>query len=230
MSTAATETTTRRARPAVVVLISGSGSNLQALIDAAAQPSGPLAHADLTLVVSNRAAAYGLQRAAAAGIPTLVPTPSLKAFKDAGKTRADYDTHLADAILTHPSLGGSSPDLIVLAGWMHILSAEWLARFKGTPVLNLHPALPGQFDGAHAIERAFNSGIATEGDRITKTGCMVHHVIPEVDKGTTVVVREVPILESDTLADLETRIHAVEHEIIVEGAAKVLAEAGWSRA
>ncbi|KAI9184559.1 Bifunctional purine biosynthetic protein ADE5,7 [Blastocladiella emersonii ATCC 22665] len=220
MSSTAHQQQSRRAR--VVVLISGNGSNLQALLDAATTSGGKLAHADLALVVSNRSTAFGLTRAARAGVPTL--TFPLKPFRDAGKSREAYDEALAQAILAHPALHGAKPDLVVLAGWMHILSPAWLAHFAGR-VINLHPALPGEFDGAHAIERAYKA--SREEGGITRTGCMVHHVIPEVDKGEVIIAREVPIHKDDTLEALEERIHAQEHVLIVDGAVEFLKQHGF---
>ncbi|KAL2916313.1 Bifunctional purine biosynthetic protein ADE5,7 [Polyrhizophydium stewartii] len=215
------------AAPRLVVLISGNGSNLQAIIDATrADRIG----AQVALVVSNRRGVFGLERAATAGIPTLVKT--LKPYRDQGKTRVDYDVdlaveikaRLAELAAADPAsvpLGAdpSQPDLIVLAGFMHILSAEFLAGFADGRVINLHPALPGAFDGAHAIERAFDSFQRGE---IANTGVMVHKVIPQVDRGEVVVKREVPILKTDTLATLEERMHSVEHELIVEGVRAML--------
>ncbi|KAI7874457.1 phosphoribosylglycinamide formyltransferase [Lichtheimia hyalospora FSU 10163] len=197
--------------PTIAVLISGSGSNLQALIDAI--QSGAL-KAKIVVVASNRKAAYGLERAAKVGIPTR--TFSLKKFKDAGKTRVDFDIELAKTIQEE-----YQPDLVVLAGFMHILSPEFLSFFPRSNVMNLHPALPGQFDGAHAIERAYD---AYKQGQIQHTGVMVHKVIADVDRGQVILQREVPILETDALEDLENRIHSVEHEIIVEGAQKFLDE------
>ncbi|CDS03717.1 hypothetical protein LRAMOSA01118 [Lichtheimia ramosa] len=197
--------------PTIAVLISGSGSNLQALIDAT--QSGAL-KARIVVVASNRKAAYGLERAAKVNIPTR--TFSLKKFKDAGKTRVDFDIELAKTIQEE-----YKPDLVVLAGFMHILSPEFLSFFPRNNVMNLHPALPGQFDGAHAIERAYD---AYKQGKIQHTGVMVHKVIADVDRGQVILQREIPILETDSLEDLENRIHSVEHEIIVEGAQKFLDE------
>ncbi len=104
------------------------------------------------------------------------------------------------------------PDLIVLAGWMHVLSPAFLDRFP-MKVLNLHPALPGQFPGTHAIERAYE---AFQRGEIDRTGVMVHWVVPEVDAGPVVASAEVPIYPTDTLDDLEARIHAIEHQLLVE--------------
>lgn len=184
----------------IVVLISGNGTNLQSLIDA--QKQRQLGGA-ITLVVSNKKNAYGLTRAAEASIPTHVQT--LKQYKDAGKSREQFDQDLATYIQnTH------APDLIVLAGWMHILSPAFIDMFNGK-IINLHPALPGELDGAHAIDRAYEE--FKKGDR-ARTGAMVHYVIPEVDKGKPILVEEVPCVEGDSLEDLENRIRAVEHKLL----------------
>ncbi|TPX40747.1 hypothetical protein SeMB42_g05892 [Synchytrium endobioticum] len=189
-------------KKSVVVLISGSGTNLQALIDSGI----PIA-----LVVSNKKNAYGLTRASNSSIPTLVLT--LKAHKDAGKSRNDYDIHLAKEIkkLLPP------PYLIVLAGFMHILSESFITEFD--TIINLHPALPGQFDGTHAIRRAYE---AFKAGQITTSGVMVHRVVPEVDKGEPLLTREVEFKEDDTLEAFEARMHATEHELIVQATKSLL--------
>ncbi|KAL5038030.1 hypothetical protein BDV3_001785 [Batrachochytrium dendrobatidis] len=209
--------------PRIVVLISGNGSNLQAIIDAVA--AGHI-QAQISLVVSNKTKAYGLERAAQAGIPTMIKT--LKPYRDAGKTRIQYDHDLALDIKStlasqkpNTSQDSLMPDLIVLAGFMHILSPEFLSHFYPGRIINLHPALPGQFDGAHAIERAFDSFQKGE---IQHTGIMVHKVIAEVDRGQVVLQKQVPILESDTVESLQTRIHASEHVLLVDGIIAMLAE------
>ncbi|KAG0323724.1 hypothetical protein BGZ99_002563 [Dissophora globulifera] len=196
--------------PRVVVLISGTGSNLQALIDAI--NSGEL-QAEIPLVISNRSKVFGLERAERAGIPTKVL--ALKPYTTAGKTRNQYDEDLAQLI------GAAKPDLVVLAGFMHILSPSFLDQFPSTPLINLHPALPGQFDGAKAIERAFE---AYQSGQIKHTGVMVHRVIQEVDGGEPLLVREVEIKPEDDLAALQERIHSVEHKLLVQGTAMVLQE------
>src|SRR5690606_24030598 len=126
----------------IVVLISGRGTNLQAILDACAR--GEIA-GDVVCVVSNRRAAYGLERAHAANVPT--EYLALKPFKDRGEPRSAYDAALADVVARY------TPDLVVLAGFMHVLSPAFLDRFPNQ-VINLHPALPGEFAGTHAIERA----------------------------------------------------------------------------
>ncbi|TRM64120.1 formyl transferase [Schizophyllum amplum] len=197
----------------IVVLISGSGSNLQALIDAQNTPALP--NVQIVLVLSNRKAAYGLQRAAQAQLP--IPTaylamqPYLKAHP--GETRDDYDAAVAEIVRE------ARPDLVVLAGWMHVLGNGFLDRMGEVPVINLHPALPGAFDGTHAIERAFE---AYQKGEIERAGIMVHRVIREVDRGEPLIVKEVPIEKGEPLEAFEERLHKVEWQAIVEGTAKAL--------
>lgn len=193
--------------PRLVILISGSGSNLQAILDAVAD--GRIS-AVPALVVSNRKDAYGLVRAEAAGVPTAYFP--FKPYREAGKSREDYDADLAELIRPY------QPALIILAGWMHILSAAFLNHFPNK-VINLHPALPGQFAGTHAIQRAYD---AYQRGEIEHTGCMVHVTIPEVDAGPVIAQAEVPILPNDSLADLEARMHQVEHELLVTAVQTVL--------
>lgn len=191
----------------IAVLVSGNGSNLQALIDATA--SGRLA-AEVACVVSNSPTAFGLTRADRAGIPSAVL--ELQPVLAGGHTRAEYDAMLADLVEAF------DPDLVVLAGWMLILGTRFLSRFSDR-VINLHPALPGTFPGTHAIERAYAAFAAGE---IDATGVMVHRVIPEVDAGPVLVAETVPIEEGESCADLEARIHEVEHRLIVAAARQML--------
>ena len=211
--------------PHILVLISGTGTNLQALIDAT-HASPRRIHAKITHVIANlsQKAKPGLERAHKAGIPTTVR--SLKSYKDQIPTkypdaviaRQSYDADLAHYVLREIE----RPQLIVCAGWMHILATPFLAPMSaaGIPIINLHPALPGAFNGAHAIERAYT---AFKEGQITKTGVMIHYVIEQVDEGEPIVVREIEMREGESLGDLEERIHQVEHEAIVEGTNKALA-------
>lgn len=188
----------------VAVLISGLGSNLQALI--AAQASGLLGSARLTNVISNRFNAGGIQSASAAGIP--VHLFSLKTFCNGDITptkRSAYDAELA------ATLNAFNLDLIVLAGWMHIFSPSFLNLIKAT-VINLHPALPGQFAGATAIADAY---AAWQVGRITETGCMVHEVIEEIDAGRVLATQGVACQAGDTFLDLQNRMRVAEHRLIV---------------
>ncbi len=191
----------------LVVLISGSGTNLQAILDACA--AGTL-DAAVVGVVANRRDAFGLVRAETANIPTCCFI--LKQYREAGRTRAEYDADVAAAVQSF------QPDLVVLAGWMHILSAAFLNGFP-RKVVNLHPALPGQFPGTHAIERAF---AAYRRGEIAGSGCMVHFVVPEVDAGPVIATAAVPILPADTLDAFETRMHAAEHRLIVDAIRRVV--------
>lgn len=178
----------------IVVLVSGSGTNLQALIDARADLD-----VEIALVVSNRKSAYALERAAHANISTLYLP--LKGYTDRGQ----YDADLADQITPY------APDLIVLAGWMHILSPAFLNRFP-QKVINLHPALPGAFPGTEAIHRAY---AAYERGEIDRTGVMVHYVIPEIDAGAVIAQTPVVFRPGEPLDDFERRMHTAEHELIV---------------
>ncbi len=181
----------------LVVLASGSGSNLQAILDACRD--GHLV-ADVVAVVSDRPAATALTRATVAGVPA-VPLPP-----EPGEPRSDYDTRLAAAV------DDFDPDVVVLAGWMRILTMSFLARYPGR-VVNLHPALPGELPGTHAIERAWHEALA--GER-TRTGVMVHLVPDEgVDSGPVLATATVLIQPDDTLESLTARIHATEHRLLI---------------
>ncbi len=190
----------------LVVLVSGFGSNLQAILDACAR--GELAaHAQVSAVVSNKADAFGLQRAIDGGIPAI----ALPFYKDLHFNRAGYDEVLADVIAPY------APDLIVCAGWMRIFSPAFVQRFAGK-IINIHPALPGMFPGAHGIADAY---AAFQRGEITKTGVMVHWVDERVDTGPVIACEEVPIEPGDILPDLEKRVHAAEHRLIVHAIGQV---------
>ena len=186
----------------IAVCISGSGTNLQALIDAINKKE---LECEISIVVSNKPLAFGLTRAKNEGIPTYCQT--LLDYKKQNKTRVEYDIDLAKKIKEF------NPSLVVLAGFMHILSQEFLNEFPDS-VINLHPALPGCYDGAKAIERAFEDH---KSKKLEFTGVMIHKCIPEVDKGQVIVKEVCPILESDSLSDLENRMHEIEHRLIVQG-------------
>jgi len=193
----------------IIVLISGSGTNLQALMDAVDVGHLP---AEIALVVSNRKDAFGLTRAEMGGIPTLYFP--LKPYTTAGKSREEYDRDLAAKIAE------ITPDLIVLAGWTHVFSSAFLDHFPNR-VINIHPALPGLFAGTHAVERTF---AAWEAGEVYVGGCMVHYVVPEVDAGKPLVIAHVTLLPGDELSDFEMRLHAAEHQIIVQAACIALSK------
>jgi phosphoribosylglycinamide formyltransferase-1 len=193
----------------LAVLASGNGTNLQAVIDATL--SGRLADAAVVVVAANHREAYALERARRHGIPAVYHP--LRPYLQDSRGRAAYDADLAALLAPH------APDLVVLAGWMHILSMAFLRQYPRR-VLNIHPALPGAFGGVGAIDRAYEAFLRGE---IDHTGVMVHYVPDEgVDDGPVILQREVPMLPGDTLADLEARIHAVEHEIYVAAIAQAL--------
>ena len=181
----------------LVVLISGNGSNLQAIFDAC--ESGEL-DAKVISVFSNKADAYGLTRTKNAGVEAIYFP------KQQNESREEYDTRLAVYVSTY------LPDYIILAGWMRILSSSFLSYFPNR-VINLHPALPGMFPGTHAIERAFT---AYQCGEILQTGVMVHLVPDEgVDNGPVLAAETVPIEPTDTLETLEARVHETEHKLLV---------------
>jgi formyltetrahydrofolate-dependent phosphoribosylglycinamide formyltransferase len=194
-------------KPRLIVLISGSGSNLQALIDAV---QDGLLDAEIVLVASNRRNAYGLQRAKQAGIDVFYFP--LKPYRTAGQSREQYDADLA------MKLSEYKPNLIILAGWMHVLSPTFLNQFPGQ-VINLHPALPGQFDGVGAIQRAYEAYQAGE---IEYTGIMVHYAVPEVDAGPVVLQTIVTFRQGESLEDFERRMHTAENQFIVEATQRAL--------
>ena len=181
----------------LVILISGNGSNLQAILNAIAGNELP---ATVAAVISNKVEAYGLTRARNAGIEA-IHFPKLD-----GESRQDYDSRLAAFVSTF------APDYVVLAGWMRLLTNNFLSHYPNR-VINLHPALPGTFPGTHAIERAFE---AFQRGEIEHTGVMVHLVPDEgVDDGPVLATETVPIFASDTLETLEERIHLTEHKLLV---------------
>ena len=182
------------ALPRVVVLASGNGSNAQVLLDSAANADPAY---EVVTLISNHGDAYALKRAAEAGVRTEVLE------RQPGEPRQRYDRRLARILSRY------EPDLVVLAGWMRILTGEFCSEFR---VLNLHPALPGAFPGATAIADAFDAFAAGQ---VTETGVMVHWV-PDagVDTGPTILFEPVPILNTDTLDSLTARLHAVEHRLL----------------
>jgi phosphoribosylglycinamide formyltransferase len=216
----------------LTILISGSGTNLQALIDACS--SRLLPSTSIVRVISNRKAAFGLKRAESAGISTTYHNllAYKKRFKEAEDTatskppdaldaadtaaRTAYDADLAALVLA------DTPDLIICAGWMHILTDSFLSPLSiaKIPIVNIHPALPREFDGANAIARAY---AAFQEGRIKRTGVMIHYVVRDVDCGEPIVVKEVEMRGEEGLKDLEERIHVVEHELIVRGTGMALA-------
>lgn len=181
----------------LVVLISGNGSNLQAILDAC--NSGEL-NAQVVCVISDKENAYGLVRAKNFGVDA-IHFPKLD-----HESRQVYDSRLAD----HAS--ACLPDYIILAGWMRILTSNFLNHFPNK-VINLHPALPNTFSGTHAIEKAYE---AYQRGEIAQTGVMIHLVPDEgIDNGPVLAQQEINFIQNESLQDFETRVHQTEHQLLV---------------
>ncbi len=183
----------------LVVLASGAGTLLQALIDARVDPTYP---AEVVAVASDRADAYALARARRQGIATQLVVAA--GFDD----RASWDAALTDAVAAY------EPDLVVLAGFMKILSPGFLQRFSGR-VINTHPALLPAFPGAHAVRDALESGVAV-------TGASVIWVDEGIDTGEVIARTEVPVLAGDDEASLHERIKVAERQMLVRVVADVI--------
>lgn len=175
----------------VVVLLSGSGSNLQSLIDAAQQ--GSLGDASIVAVLSNKADAYGLQRAEQAGIAT--GCVEHQRFD----SREAFDAELQRAIDLH------RPDLVILAGFMRILTAGFVRHYRGR-LLNIHPSLLPKYPGLHTHQRALEAG---DGE----AGATVHFVTEELDGGPPIIQAKIPTLPDDTAETLAARVLSKEHRI-----------------
>jgi len=173
----------------LVVLVSGTGSNLQALLDAAGDPAYG---ATVVAVGADRDGIEGLARAARAGLPTFVVRVSDFAGRD------DWDTALTEQVAAH------EPDLVVSAGFMKVVGKRFLERFT---MVNTHPALLPAFPGAHAVRDALDYGVAV-------SGCTVHLVDAGVDTGPIIAQRAVPVMDGDTAESLHARIQIEEHRLL----------------
>ena len=189
----------------LVVLVSGSGSNLQALIDAAADPGAPFR---VVAVGADRDGTLGLERAVGNGIPTFVcRVPDYT-------TRADWDEALARLI------SDAVPDLVVSAGFMKVLGPTVLARHR---VINTHPALLPSFPGAHGVRDAMAHGVRV-------TGCTCHWVDAGVDTGAIIDQRAVRVEDDDTVETLHERIKVLERDMLVEVVRSLAADRSWQGA
>lgn len=178
------------AAKSIVVLISGSGSNLQALLDHFAdQPD----KAKISAVFSNKAGVYGLQRAAAAGVPSHVL--SHRDYPD----RASFDRAMAAAVDQY------QPDLVILAGFMRILTPEFTKHYAGR-LFNIHPSLLPKHKGLDTHQRALDAGDSEH-------GCSVHFVTSELDGGPVIVQARINVQPDDDADSLAQRVHQLEHQI-----------------
>ena len=195
----------------LVVLASGNGTNLQAIINACATTIDTVQQLDAQVVgvVSDQHEAFALNRAQCNNVETAVVATKPH------ETRQQYDARLAQII------GAWQPHIVVLAGFMRILSNAFLSQFPNQ-VINIHPALPGQLPGTHAIERAFTE--FTQGTR-RETGVMVHFVPDEgVDNGPVIAQQTVSIHVADTLSSLEARVHATEHALVINALQQLITQ------
>lgn len=184
----------------IAVLVSGNGSNLQAIIDTLHKK---VAGVEVVLVLSNVGGVFALERARRAGIPTAV-------FR-----LEDYPNREARDLEMAAAIEAAGAKLVVLAGYMHLLTTAFLVRFPFR-VINLHPALLPAFPGTHAIEDALRYGVKI-------TGVTVHFVDEGMDSGPVILQQAVEVEESDTVDSLATRIHAVEH-VLLPRAIQLIAE------
>jgi phosphoribosylglycinamide formyltransferase-1 len=174
----------------IVIIISGRGSNMESLLAGVADRSLPVR---VAAVIANRDDARGLETAAAAGIPTRVVDH--RAFS----SRETFDAALAEAVDCF------APDLVVLAGFMRILSDDFVRHFSGR-LINIHPSLLPSFAGLHTHQRALDEGVRVH-------GCTVHFVTPALDHGPIIVQAAVPVLDGDDEASLAARVLAQEHRV-----------------
>ena len=173
-----------------VVLISGSGSNLQAFIDLIGADQLPI---QIALVVSNNANAYGLQRAAMAGIQTKVIDHRVY------NSRSEFDATLIEEI------DAFEPEIVILAGFMRILTAEFVDHYQNR-LLNIHPSLLPKYPGTNTHQRAIDS-------KDEWHGASIHFVVPEVDAGPVILQGRIKVNASDTPDSLQARIHKIEHQL-----------------
>ena len=179
----------------LVVLISGGGSNLQSFIDAS--ENGSL-NAEIAAVISNKVGVAGLGRAAKADIPGIVMDH--RAFD----SRQEFDENLAELIESF------NPDLVILAGFMRILTPDFVTRFLGR-LMNIHPSLLPAYPGLHTHQRAIDAGDS-------EAGATVHFVTPELDGGPSVLQARVAVETGDSAADLAARVLGYEHQIYPQAA------------
>ena len=190
----------------LVVLASGNGTNLQAIIDACESKQ---IDAQVVGVVSDKHEAFALNRAQCHNVETAVVSAKPH------ETRQQYDARLVQIV------GMWQPHIVVLAGFMRVLSNSFLSQFSNQ-VINIHPALPGELPGTRAIERAFAE--FAQGSRHS-TGVMVHFVPDEgVDNGPVIASQVVPIHAADTLVTLEARMHATEHALVIDALQQLITQ------
>ena len=189
----------------IVVLVSGSGTNLQAIIDAV--KNSRLTHVEIAAVISNKKNAFALERAKNADIEAMFINP--KQFTN----NIDYDKKLIEMI------GNYKADLIVLAGYMKILTENFVNAFPNK-IINIHPALLPDFGGKGMYGKNVHEAVLKSG--VKESGCTVHFVTTEVDAGPIIAQRKISVIPGDTVDSLSKRILVEEHTLLVEAIEKVL--------
>ena len=188
----------------IAVLASGSGTNLQAIINAV--ETGKLDYIYVAIVISNKKDAFALERAKSAGVKTVFVDP--KEFK----SNEEYDKRLIEVICNY------NVDLIVLAGYMKILTESFINAFKNK-IINIHPALLPDFGGKGMYGKNVHEAVLKSG--VKESGCTVHFVTTEVDAGPVIAQRRVPVIPGDTTNSLSKRILKEEHKLLIEAIEKV---------
>ncbi len=184
----------------IAVLVSGNGSNLQAIIDAI--KSNQLKNTEVAIVISNKPNAYALHRAQTEGIKNVFINPS------EFNTIQDFDKKIIDVLKTH------NIDLIVLAGYTKILSSELINAFNNK-IINIHPSLLPLFGGKGMYGQKVHEAVLKSG--VKETGCTVHFVTQEVDAGPIILQKKIPVLSSDTIETLSKKVLGEEHSLLIEG-------------
>lgn len=182
----------------IAVLISGRGSNLKALIEACKDPNYP---AEIIAVISNKADALGLNYAREEKIPFFVIS------------HRDYPERAAFDKALHAQLLQTGANFVVLAGFMRLLTADFVKQWEGR-MINIHPSLLPLFKGHNAHEQALAAGVK-------ESGCTVHYVVPEMDSGPIICQARVPVLPNDTVETLSARVLEKEHGCLVEAVRRV---------
>ncbi len=191
----------------IAVLVSGSGTNLQSIIDAISNRT--LEDTEIAVVISNKSDAYALKRAEDAGIRNISLNP--KDFN----SNFEFDNKLIEIISNY------KVDLIVLAGYMKILTKEFVNAFSNR-IINIHPALLPDFGGKDMYGEKVHRAVLKS--KVKESGCTVHYVISEVDKGPIIAQTKVPVLPNDTVEILSNRILNEEHKLLVKAIKKVLSD------
>ena len=189
----------------IIVLVSGSGTNLQAVIDAI--KTNEIENVEISMVISNKQDAFALKRAEKEGIPTCFINP--KEFSD----NTQYDKKLTEIISKY------NPDLIILAGYTRILTNQFINSFKNK-IINIHPSLLPAFGGKGMYGQKVHEAVLKS--KVKESGCTVHLVTENLDAGPVIAQKKVPVADSDTVKTLSERVLKEEHKLLVEAIKKII--------